>query len=132
MLVLAPALPHIDFLLRCYLSLILPLFIIPSGSCVKADSLTAAETLKNNLYQSDYNQLGMVLVCDSFGKQGPDLLRYQWTVADTTAQRIVSVPTHSLPAALALVPSFADHAAPQIQTFTHLRQIFVASLPKRF
>ena len=92
----------------------------------KADSLTTAETLKNNLYQSDYNQLGMAfapLVCNSFGQQGPDLLRYQWKVADTTAQRIVSVPTLSLPAS-ALVPSFADHAAPQIQTFKRLRQKF--------
>ena len=36
----------------------------------KADSWTTAETLKNNFYQSDYNQLCMAfapLVCDSFG-----------------------------------------------------------------
>ena len=49
----------------------------------KADTLTTAETLKNKLYQSDYNLLGMAfvpLVCNSFGQQGPDLLRYQWTV----------------------------------------------------
>ena len=93
----------------------------------KADSLTTAETLKNNLYQSDYNQLGMdfaPLVCNSFGQQGPDLLRYQWKVADTTAQRIVSVPTLSLPAS-ALVPSFADHAAPQIRNLFKIVAIFV-------
>ena len=80
----------------------------------QADSLTTGEPLKNNLYQSDYNQLGIAfapLVCNSFGQQGPDLLRYQWTAADTTAQHIVSVPTLSPPAwapsASALVPSSA-------------------------
>ena len=92
----------------------------------KADSLTTAETLKNNLCQFDYNQLSMTfapLVCNSFGPEGPDLLRFQCTVADITARRIVSVPTLSLPAS-ALVPSFADQAAPQIQTFKRPRQNF--------
>ena len=64
-----------------------------------ADSLTTAETLKNNLYQPDYNQLGMdfaPLVCNSFGQQGPDLFTYSRHQCSTLCFRVSS--TLSLPA----------------------------------
>ena len=99
----------------------------------KTDSLTEAERLKNDLYQSDYNNLGMAfapLACNSFGQQAPDLLRYQWVVADTAAQRVVAVPSFSLPTP-ALDSGIPEEAAPQIQTFKRLRQNF-ANLPRRF
>ena len=58
------------------------------------------------------------LACNSFGQQGPDLLRYQWLVADRAARRVVSVPSFSLPATAKLVlRSLA-------QTFKRLRQNF--------
>ena len=92
----------------------------------KADSLSEAERLKNDLYQSDYNNLGMAfapLACNSFGQQAPDLLRYQWVVADKAAQRVTAVLTFSLPAT-ALHSGIPEEAAPQIQTFKRLRQNF--------
>jgi hypothetical protein len=45
----------------------------------KADSLSEAKRLKNDLYNSDYNHLGMAfapLACNSFGQQDPDFLGY--------------------------------------------------------
>jgi len=59
----------------------------------KPDSLSHAESLKNRSYRSDYNDKGMAfapLACNSFGQQAPELLRYQWVVADRAAQRYVS------------------------------------------
>ena len=56
----------------------------------KEDSLSDAEAKKNRLYKEDYHVQGAAfapLACNSFGQQGPDLLRYLWLVADRHAQR---------------------------------------------
>ena len=45
------------------------------------DSLADAEARKNRSYKADYRALGLAfapLACNSFGQQGPDLLRYLW------------------------------------------------------
>ena len=57
---------------------------------VKPDSLGHAESLKNRSYRLAYNDQGMAfapIACNSFGEQTPELLRYQWVVADRAAQR---------------------------------------------
>ena len=57
---------------------------------LKKDSLADAEARKNRLYKADYHAHGCAfapLACNSFGQQGPDLLRYLWLVADRHAQR---------------------------------------------
>ena len=64
-----------------------------------------AEALKNSLYLYSYWTLGMAftqLACNSFGQQAPEMLQYQWTFADQAAQRVVSIPDFSLPAAVDL------------------------------
>jgi hypothetical protein len=61
----------------------------------KVDSLSEAERLENYLYQSGNNHLSMAfapLACNSFGRQAPDFLQYQWVVADKAAQRMADTP----------------------------------------
>ena len=61
----------------------------------KPNSLRDVEALKNRLYFSSYQTRGMAfapLACNSFGQQAPEMLRYQWIVADRAAQRVVSLP----------------------------------------
>ena len=57
---------------------------------LKEDILADAEAKKNRLYKEAYHGQGHAfapLACNSFGQQGPDLLRYLWLVADRHAQR---------------------------------------------
>ena len=57
---------------------------------LKDDSLADAEARK---YKADYHAHGLAiapLACNSFGQQGPDLLRYLWLIADRHAQRTCS------------------------------------------
>ena len=66
------------------------------------DSLADAEVKKNKAYKADYHALGLAfapLACNSFGQQGPDLLRYHWLIADRHAQRKCSglVPSSVIP-----------------------------------
>ena len=85
-----------------------------------------AEALKNRLYFSSYQTRGMAfapLACISFGQQAPELLRYQWIVADRAAQRVVSSPDFSLPAAADL-PGVVDEHASLLQLYQRRRQRF--------
>ena len=60
------------------------------------------------------------LACNSFGQQAPEMLQYQWIVADQAAQRVVSLPDFSLSAlAAADLPGVIDKHAPQL----HLDQL---------
>ena len=60
------------------------------------------------------------LACNSFGQQAPEMLRYQWIVADRAAQRVVSLPDFSLLAAADL-PGVDEHAS-LLQLDQHRRQ----------
>ena len=69
---------------------------------LKDDSLADAEARKNRAYKADYHAHGFAfapLACNSFGQQGPDLLRYLWLIADRHAQRTCSglVPSSVFP-----------------------------------
>ena len=69
---------------------------------LKEDSLADAEARKNRMYKAAYHAQGLAfapLACNSFGQQGPDLLRYLWLVADRHAQRKCSglVPSSVIP-----------------------------------
>ena len=89
-------------------------------------SLQDAESLKNRSYLEDYNNQGMAfapLACNSFGQQGPELLRYQWIVADRGAQRAVSLPEFRLPDAAAL-PGAVDEHSSLLAQYKRRRQSF--------
>ena len=51
------------------------------------------------------------LACNSFGQQAPEVLRYQRIVADRAAQRVVSLPNSSLPAAAPLPGVVEEHSS---------------------
>ena len=51
------------------------------------------------------------LACNSCGQQAPEVLRNQRTVADRAAQRVVSLPNFSLPAAAHLPGVVEEHAS---------------------
>ena len=92
----------------------------------KPNSLRDAEALKNRLYFSSYQTRGMAfapLACNSFGQQAPEMLRYQWIVADRAAQRVVSLPDFSLPAAADL-PGVVDEHASLLHLYQRRRQRF--------
>ena len=92
----------------------------------KPNSLRDAEALKNRLHFSSYQTRGMALAplaCNSFGQQAPKMLRYQWIVADRTAQRVVSLPDFSLPAAADL-PGVVDEHASLLQLYQRRSQRF--------
>jgi len=92
----------------------------------KPDSLGQAESLKNRSYLSDYNAQGMAfapLACNSFGQQAPELLRYQWVVADRAAQRYVSLPNFSLPLSAEQPGNIDDHTS-LLHKYKHYRRIF--------
>ena len=91
----------------------------------KPDSLGHAESLKNRSYRSAYNDQGMAfapLACNSFGQQAPELLRYQWVVADRAAQRYVSLPTFSLPLS-AEQPGNVDEHTSLLHKYKQYRRI---------
>jgi hypothetical protein len=51
---------------------------------LKEDFLADAETRENRAYKTDHHAQGLAfapLPCNSFGQQGPDLLRYLWLIA---------------------------------------------------
>ena len=80
----------------------------------KPNYLWDAEALKNRLYFSSYQAQGMAfapLACNSFGQQAPEMLRYQWIVAGLSAQRVVTLPYFSLPAAAVLAGVVDEHAS---------------------
>ena len=92
----------------------------------KPDSLGLAESLKNRSYRSDYNAQGMAfapLACNSFGQQAPELLRYQWVVADRAAQRYVSLPNFSLPLTAEQPGNVDDHTS-LLHKYKRYRRIF--------
>ena len=92
----------------------------------KPDSLGHAESLKNRSYRSAYNDQGMAfapLACNSFGQQAPELLRYQWVVADRAAQRYVSLPTFSLPLSAEQPGNVDDHTS-LLHKYKRYRRIF--------
>ena len=92
----------------------------------KPNSLWDAEALKNRLYFSSYQTRGMAfapLACNSFGQQAPEMLRYQWIVADRAAQRVLSLPDFSLPAAADL-PGVLDKHASLLQLYQRCSQQF--------
>ena len=63
------------------------------------------------------------LACNSFGQQAPEMLGYQWIVADRAAQRVVSLPDFSLPAAADL-PGVVDEHASLLQLYQRRSQRF--------
>ena len=90
------------------------------------NSLQDSEYLKNRSYLEDYNNQGMAfapLACNSFGQQAPELLRYQWIVADRAAQRAVSLPDFRLPDAAAL-PGVVDEHSSLLAQYKRRRQSF--------
>ena len=92
----------------------------------KPNSLQDAENMKNSSYLSDYNQLGMAfapLACNSFGQQAPEMLRFQWVVADRAAQRYVSLPDFALPIS-AEVPGCVDDHTSLLHKYKRYRRIF--------
>ena len=92
----------------------------------KPDSLRDADALKNRLYFSSYQTRGMAfapMACNSFGQQAPEMLRYQWIVADRAAQRVLSLPDFSLPAAADL-PGVLDKHASLLQLYQRCSQQF--------
>ena len=92
----------------------------------KPDSLGQAESLKNRSYRSAYNDQGMTfapLACNFFGQQAPELLRYQWVVADRAAQRYVSLPNFSLPLSAEQPGNVDDHTS-LLHKYKRYRRIF--------
>ena len=63
------------------------------------------------------------LACNSFGQKAPEMLRYQWIVADRAAQSVVSLPDFSLPAAADL-PGVVDEHASLLHLYQRRRQRF--------
>ena len=51
------------------------------------------------------------LVCNSFGQQAPELLRYQWVVADSAAERYVYLPNFPLPLSAEQPGNADDHTS---------------------
>jgi hypothetical protein len=88
---------------------------------LKDDSLADAEARKNRAYKADYHAHGFAfapLACNSFGQQGPDLLRYLWLIADRHAQRTCSglVPSSVFP-----VPEAHCSASASVSAFKACR-----------
>ena len=86
-----------------------------------------AEALKNRLYFSSYQTRGMAfapLACNSFGQQAPEMLRYQWIVADRAAKRVVSLPDFSLPAAADLPGLYGPGVVDELHEHASLLQLY--------
>ena len=64
------------------------------------------------------------LACNLFGQQAPEMLRYQWIVANRAAQRVVSLLDFSLLAAADLPGVVDEHASP-LQLYGRRRQRFL-------
>ena len=103
------------------------------GSLVKT-SHSESDNIGSNLagchsawhYFSSYQTRGMAfapLACTSFGQQAPEMreTKLPMIVADRAAQRVVSLPGFSLPAAADL-PGVVDEHAPLLQLYQRRRQ----------
>jgi hypothetical protein len=72
-----------------------------------------AETRTKRAYKTDYHARGLAfapLACNSFGQQGPDILRYLWLIADRHTQRTCSglLPSSVFPVSDAHCSAFAS------------------------
>jgi len=92
----------------------------------KPNSLSDAENHKNRSYRSAYNDKGMAfapLACNTFGQQAPELLRYQWIIAEKAAQRVLSLaPGSTSPTDQADDSTLSPPHDSPMATLTRLRQ----------
>ena len=68
-----------------------------------------------------------LLACNSFRQQAPEMLHYQWIVANSAQQRVVSLPDFSLPAAAEL-PGIFDKDSPLLKLHQHSSQLFFSPI----